>query len=87
MVARLTPGIRKRVKRLRTGIPAPAPGGSYARGMIVTAHAADFVSLVFFVPVVAFLVWLGIDQVRTRRGARREGRGAGPDVPRADPDA
>jgi len=54
--------------------------------MIVTAHAADFVSLIFFVPVVAFLVWLAVDQVRTRRGWRRDGRDAGPDVPRADAD-
>jgi len=54
--------------------------------MIVTAHAADFVSLIFFVPVVAFLVWLAVDQVRTRRGSRQDGHDAGPDLPRPDTD-
>ena len=55
--------------------------------MIVTAHAADFVSLIFFVPVIAFLVWLAVDQLRARRGARLDGGDAGPAAPRTDPDA
>jgi len=38
------------------------------------------------VPVVAFLVWLAVDQVRTRRGSRQDGRDAGPDLPRPDTD-
>ena len=54
--------------------------------MSVTAHAADFVSLIFFVPVVAFLVWLAVDQLRARRDARRGGRDAGRAAPRPDPD-
>ncbi|MBA2567523.1 MAG: hypothetical protein H0V08_07015 [Thermoleophilaceae bacterium] len=44
--------------------------------MTVIAHVGhDLVSLIFFVPVVAFLAWLAIDQVRARRGERDAGRG------------
>ena len=39
------------------------------------AHAADFISLAFFVPVLAFIGWLAVSQVRERRATRREGRG------------
>jgi len=38
--------------------------------MLVLAHAADWISLIFFVPVIAFLVWLGVAQFRERRAAR-----------------
>ena len=55
-------GIGRRVKSLRT--------------MLVLAHAADWISLIFFVPVVAFLVWLGVAQLRERRAARDPGSGA-----------
>jgi hypothetical protein len=47
--------------------------------MIYLAHAADWISIVFFVPVLAFLGWLAITQLRARREAGREGVEAGPE--------
>ena len=40
--------------------------------MTFIAHAADWISLAFFVPVIAFIGWLAVAQLRQRRG-RREG--------------
>jgi hypothetical protein len=37
------------------------------------AHAADFVSLIFLVPALAFIVWLVVAQVRHRRAGRSGG--------------
>lgn len=45
--------------------------------MLVIAHAADWVSLAFFVPVIGFVVWLALNQLRERRGESEEG----PDSP------
>ena len=56
--------------------------------MALIAHVGhDLVSLAFFVPVIAFLAWLAVDQVRARRGTRKGGRDSGPHAPRPDPDA
>jgi hypothetical protein len=35
--------------------------------VIVLAHLADFYSLIFLVPALAFIVWLVVAQVRQRR--------------------
>jgi hypothetical protein len=35
------------------------------------AHAGHFLGIAYFVPVVAFLVWLGITQLRLRREGRQ----------------
>ena len=43
--------------------------------MLVLAHAADWISLIFFVPVIAFLVWLGVAQLRARWAAREPDSG------------
>jgi hypothetical protein len=40
--------------------------------MILLAHAGHFVTLLNFVPVVGFMVWLGVRQARERRRARRD---------------
>jgi hypothetical protein len=40
--------------------------------MVVIAHVAHWSSLVFFVPVIGFIAWLVVAQLRERRG-RREG--------------
>lgn len=46
----------------------------------VLAHLGhDLVSLAFFVPTIAFIVWLAVTQFRQRRGAR-EGAGPGSDA-------
>jgi len=42
--------------------------------MTVLAHAADYISLAFFVPVIAFIGWLALTQYRERR-AERDGAG------------
>jgi hypothetical protein len=40
--------------------------------VIVYAHAGHtLTSIAYFLPVVAFLVWLAVTQVRERRSARR----------------
>ena len=40
--------------------------------MIVLAHAGHWLtSVAYFVPVVGFLVWLAIVQIRERRGRER----------------
>jgi len=39
--------------------------------LTVLAHAADWISLVFLVPALGFLVWLAVAQVRQRREDRR----------------
>ena len=42
--------------------------------MTPIAHAADYIeSIVFGLPVIGFLVWLAIVQVRDRRRAKTEG--------------
>jgi hypothetical protein len=41
--------------------------------MPLLAHAGHFVTLLNFVPVVGFMVWLGLRQARERRRARRDG--------------
>jgi hypothetical protein len=38
--------------------------------VIVLGHAADFVSLIFIAPALAFIVWLVVAQVRQRRAGR-----------------
>ena len=41
--------------------------------MIVIAHAGHWItSVAYFIPVVGFLVWLAVTQIRQRRDARRE---------------
>jgi hypothetical protein len=35
------------------------------------AHAAHWTNLILFVPVIAFMVWLAVTQIRDRRAARR----------------
>jgi hypothetical protein len=56
--------------------------------MAVFAHVGhDLVSLAFFVPVVAFIVWLAIDQLRARRGGRGGGSEPGADAPGAGPES
>jgi len=46
--------------------------------MLPIAHVAHWTSLLFFVPVLAFMVWLAVEQVRERRAARQGGgRSAG----------
>ncbi len=48
--------------------------------MVLIAHVGhDLVSLAFFVPTVAFLVWLAVTQLRERRGER--GRTEGGSLP------
>jgi hypothetical protein len=37
------------------------------------AHVADFVSLIFIAPALAFIVWLVVAQVRHRRAERSGG--------------
>lgn len=44
--------------------------------VLVVAHAGHWlVNAAYFVPVVGFLVWLGITEVRNRREKRAEGSG------------
>ena len=54
--------------------------------MPVVAHAADYVSLAFFVPVVAFIAWLAVGQLRARRarGGDRGAASAEPPAARSD---
>lgn len=48
--------------------------------MPLTAHMGhDLVSLAFFVPTIAFIVWLAATQLRQRREAREGGAGHGSD--------
>ena len=55
--------------------------------MAVLAHVGhDLVSLAFFVPVVAFIVWLAVDQLRARRGGRGEATKPGADAPGVGPE-
>ncbi len=43
--------------------------------MLYFAHLADWLSWAFFVPVVVFLVWLAVTQVKLRRETRDQGGG------------
>ncbi len=48
--------------------------------MLVTAHVGhNLVSLAFFVPTIAFIVWLAVTQLRQRREARGGATGRAPD--------
>ncbi|MEX2195224.1 MAG: hypothetical protein WD844_08045 [Thermoleophilaceae bacterium] len=48
---------------------------------IPLAHAGHWlVQLVYFLPVIAFLVWLGISQVKARREGDGEDSGNSPEV-------
>ena len=47
--------------------------------MMVLAHAGHWlVQVAYFLPVVIFLVWLGITTVRERRRGPESGKGRGP---------
>ena len=42
--------------------------------MTLVAHAGHWlVSLAYFVPVIAFIVWLAVTQIRERRAGRGRG--------------
>ncbi len=43
--------------------------------MLPIAHAADWISLAFAVPVFVFICWLAITQFRERRSGREHGDG------------
>jgi hypothetical protein len=38
--------------------------------MVVIAHVAHWSSLIFFAPVIGFIAWLVVAQLRERRGRR-----------------
>jgi hypothetical protein len=43
----------------------------------VLAHLGhELVTFAFYVPTIAFILWLGITQFRQRRGARGDGAGS-----------
>ena len=51
-------------------------GCGYPRtqSMLVIAHAGHWlVSLAYFAPVIGFLVWLAVMQLRTRRADKNDG--------------
>lgn len=43
------------------------------------AHAAHWTNLILFVPVIAFMVWLAVTQIRDRRAGARRSEGVEPD--------
>jgi threonine/homoserine/homoserine lactone efflux protein len=46
--------------------------------MLILAHAGHWlISLIQFAPAIAFLIWLGVVQVRRRREPPHEGAGSG----------
>ena len=42
--------------------------------MLVIAHVGHYTSLVLFVPVIGFMIWLAVTQFRERRAAAREAK-------------
>lgn len=48
--------------------------------MLLAHHGNWIVQAVYFLPVVAFLVWLGVSQIKARREEGAEEQGKSPQV-------